>query len=89
MTQVKVWIDQDLCTGDGLCEEIAPAVFFGHDDGLYYVKDVDDSNGLDSDGKPKLQMAEGMANVPDKLVNDVIEASEECPGECIFVEVVE
>jgi NAD-dependent dihydropyrimidine dehydrogenase PreA subunit len=22
---MKVWIDQDLCTGDGLCEEIAPA----------------------------------------------------------------
>jgi NAD-dependent dihydropyrimidine dehydrogenase PreA subunit len=21
---VKAWIDQDLCTGDGLCEEIAP-----------------------------------------------------------------
>ncbi|MFM8520603.1 MAG: ferredoxin, partial [Acidimicrobiaceae bacterium] len=20
---MKVWIDQDLCTGDGLCEEIA------------------------------------------------------------------
>ena len=26
--KMKVWIDQDLCTGDGLCEEIAPAVFF-------------------------------------------------------------
>jgi ferredoxin len=24
---MKVWIDQDLCTGDGLCEEIAPDVF--------------------------------------------------------------
>ena len=23
---MKVWIDQDLCTGDGLCEEIAPDV---------------------------------------------------------------
>ncbi|MSX78283.1 MAG: ferredoxin, partial [Actinobacteria bacterium] len=21
---MKVWIDQDLCTGDGLCEEISP-----------------------------------------------------------------
>ena len=30
---MKVWIDQDLCTGDGLCEEIAPDVFFGMDDG--------------------------------------------------------
>ena len=24
---MKVWIDQDLCTGDGLCEEICPDVF--------------------------------------------------------------
>ena len=36
---MKVWIDQDLCTGDGLCEEIAPSVFFGHEDGLFYVKE--------------------------------------------------
>jgi NAD-dependent dihydropyrimidine dehydrogenase PreA subunit len=24
---MKVWIDQDLCPGDGLCEEIALTVF--------------------------------------------------------------
>ena len=30
---MKVWIDQDLCTGDGLCEEIAPDVFTLLDDG--------------------------------------------------------
>ena len=23
-TQLMVWIDQDLCTGDGICEEITP-----------------------------------------------------------------
>ena len=39
---MKVWIDQDLCTGDGLCEEIAPAVFTLLDDGLAYVKEADD-----------------------------------------------
>ena len=38
---MKVWIDQDLCTGDGLCEEIAPAVFTLLDDGLAYVKEGD------------------------------------------------
>ena len=38
---MKVWIDQDLCTGDGLCEEIAPAVFTLLDDGLAYVKEDD------------------------------------------------
>ena len=36
---MKVWIDQDLCTGDGLCEEIAPEVFTLLDDGLAYVKE--------------------------------------------------
>ncbi len=36
---MKVWIDQDLCTGDGLCEEIAPDVFTLLDDCLAYVKE--------------------------------------------------
>ena len=35
----RVWIDQDLCTGDGICVEIAPALFAMHDDGLAYVKE--------------------------------------------------
>ena len=39
MSSIKVWIDQDLCTGDGLCAEIAPDVFQMHDDGLAYVKE--------------------------------------------------
>ena len=38
---MKVWIDQDLCTGDGLCEEICPSVFTLLDDGLAYVKQGD------------------------------------------------
>jgi ferredoxin len=32
-------------------------------------------------------MAEGMATVPENLFGDVIESAEECPGECIFIEV--
>ena len=28
----------------------------------------------------------GMANVPEELNDAVVEASEECPGECIFIE---
>ena len=31
---MKVWIDQDLCTADGLCEEIAPDVFIMDLEGL-------------------------------------------------------
>jgi len=82
---MKVWIDQDLCTGGGLCVEICPKIFYMHEDGLAYVKETDDPTGLDDDGQPNRKMAEGTANVPDKLASDVIEAAEECPGECIFI----
>jgi len=76
---MKVWIDQDLCTGDGLCEEICPSVFTLLDDGLAYVKQGDDV--LSSPGG-----AEGLASVPAGMEDAVVEASEECPGECIFIE---
>ena len=79
---MKVWIDQDLCTGDGLCEEIAPDVFTLLDDGLAYVKEGDkvfsDPGG-----------AEGLATIPDGQLEAVIESAEECPGECIYIEVPE
>jgi ferredoxin len=35
---LQVWIDQDLCIGNGQCEEIGPALFTGLDDGLAHVK---------------------------------------------------
>ncbi len=88
---VKVWIDQDLCTGDGLCAEIAPDVFFGQDDGLYYVKESPENFGSEKlfDGKGNPAGAEGMARVPEDGLDRVIEAAEECPGECIFIDVEE
>ena len=61
---MKVWIDQDLCTGDGLCEEIAPAVFTLLDDGLAYVKEGDKVYS-DPGG------AEGLANIPDGMLDAV------------------
>ena len=77
---MKVWIDQDLCTGDGLCEEIAPAVFTLLDDGLAYVKEGDDV-------KSEPGGASGVVIVAEGLEDAVTEAAEECPGECIFIEV--
>ena len=77
---MKVWIDQDLCTGDGLCEEIAPEVFTLLDDGLAYVKE-----GAKVFSEPG--GAEGLAVVPAGQEDAVIESAEECPGECIFIEV--
>ncbi len=76
---MKVWIDQDLCTGDGLCEEIAPDVFTLLDDGLAYVKEG--SKVFNEPGG-----AVGLANIPDGQLDAVSEAAEECPGECIFIE---
>jgi ferredoxin len=77
---MKVWIDQDLCTGDGICEEIAPDVFTLLDDGLAYVREngktMSDPGGV-----------EALAAVPANLEEATIEAAEECPGECIFIEV--
>ena len=86
---MKVWIDQDLCTGDGLCEEIAPAVFFGLDDGLFYVKESSEKFGEEKlfDGEANPAGADGMARIPEGMEEAVIEAAEECPGECIFIEV--
>ena len=85
---LKVWIDQDLCTGDGLCAEICPDVFGMHDDGLAYVKEPSWPNLLGADGKgdgPALQMQQ-TAEFGDNLLDSVIEAAEDCPGECIFIE---
>ena len=79
MSNMKVWIDQDLCTGDGLCAEICPEVFVMRDDGLAYVQEgkkvFDDPGGV-----------QGLATIPDGQLDAVIESAEECPGECIFIE---
>ena len=76
---MKVWVDQDLCTGDGLCAEIASAVFTLLDDGLAYVKEGD--NVKSEPGGPA-----GVAVVANGLEDAVAESAEECPGECIFIE---
>lgn len=90
MSEVRVWIDQDLCTGDGLCEQICPAIFEGYDNGLFYVKEpewpsiLDDGTGKQTE--PIYKMGQGRAHVPEKLLEAVIESAEDCPGECIFID---
>lgn len=79
---MRVWIDQDLCTGDGLCAEICPDIFYMHDDGLAYVKEEGDENW----NPPKYEMGKGQVPFSDALAEAVIESAEECPGECIFIE---
>ena len=45
---VRVWIDQDLCTGDGLCVDHCPDVFTQLEDGIAYV--VEDGMVLNDPG---------------------------------------
>lgn len=74
--RLQVWIDQNLCTGDGLCVQYAPEVFEIDVDGLAYVKD--DSG--------ELHAAPGSrVDVPAHLCLEVIDSAKECPGECIHV----
>ena len=76
MTELRVRVDQDLCTGDGLCVQYAPEVFEFDVDGLAYVKNE----------AGELQLAKGvMVDVPAHLRLDVIDAAIECPGECIHL----
>lgn len=80
---LRVWIDQDLCTGDGLCAEIAPSVFVMLDDGLAYVQE---GSTVYAEARGNKQSSEGLAGFADDLLDAVVEAAEECPGECIFIE---
>jgi len=76
---MRVWIDQDLCTGDGLCLDHVPDVFVQLEDGIAYVAELgmalNDPGGSGS-----------LAWVPHRLEQDVIDAALACPGECIFIE---
>ncbi|NUT34247.1 MAG: ferredoxin [Hamadaea sp.] len=75
-SELQVWVDQDLCTGDGLCVQYAPEVFEFDVDGLAYVKGEDG----------ELQLAKGaQVEVPPRLRLEILDAAKECPGECIHV----
>ena len=75
---MKVWVDQDLCTGDGLCEELCPPIFTLVD-GLSFVRDASGAVLLAGGSS-------SMVDVPNHHVDAVLDSADECPGECIFVE---
>ncbi|MQA87377.1 MAG: ferredoxin [Streptosporangiales bacterium] len=74
---MKVWIDQEECTGSGLCELIEPEVFTLGDDGLAYVREGD---------RVLPGGAAGSALVSQECEDNVLEARQGCPGRCIQVE---
>lgn len=71
---MKVWIDQELCTGDGQCVDICPDVFVMREEASTYrayVRNPEDRAGV--------------SVVPPSLEVDVREAADDCPGACIYV----
>ena len=77
---MRVWIDQDLCTGDGLCVDHCPDVFTQLEDGIAYVKEA--GRTLNDPGR-----SGSLARVQPRHVVAVVHAAEDCPGECIFIEI--
>ena len=79
---MPVWIDQDLCTGDGLCEDLCPGVFTILEDGIAYVHEgaqvMTDPGGHT-----------GLARIAPPDEDAVVAAAHTCPGECIFIEIDE
>jgi ferredoxin len=71
-----VRVDQQLCTGDGLCVQYAPDVFEFDVDGLAYVKGTD--------GELRLEPG-ATVPVPAAWRQAVVDSATECPGECIHV----
>ena len=77
---MRVWIDQDLCTGDGLCVDHVPDVFVQLEDGIAYVAEY--GMALNDPGS-----SGSLAHVPERLRPVVVEAALRCPGECIFIDI--
>lgn len=78
--RLRVWIDQDLCTGDGICTDHAPEVFTILEDGIAYCREGERVFN-DPGGSAELAL------VPATREVDVVDAAAECPGECIFIEI--
>lgn len=74
---IRVYIDQDLCTGSTVCESITPQVFTMDDDGLATA--IDSGAALPAGGAPL-----GAVVPPDQIAL-VKDAAAACPGGCIHI----
>jgi ferredoxin len=74
---MRVWIDQDCCTGAGLCVDHCPELFIVLEDGIGYVHDG--GLVLEDAASPSLP-------VPRRYERAAVDAAERCPGECIYLE---
>jgi ferredoxin len=74
---MKIWIDQDCCTGAGLCVDHCPELFIVLEDGIGYVHE-----GREVVTDPE----HPSVAVPPRYERAAIDAVERCPGECIYLE---
>ena len=74
---MRVWIDQPACVGNGICEEICPDVFELSDGDVAFVRDGD---------RRLPEGSAGALTVPVMLQEAVLEAADECPAGCIYVD---
>ena len=74
---MRVWIDQDCCTGAGLCVDHCPELFIVLEDGIGYVHD----GGSVITGDDCRSIV-----IPRRHERDALDAVERCPGECIYLE---
>jgi ferredoxin len=72
---MRVWVDQRQCIGNGVCAELAPDVFVLGDNDVAFVRD----NG-------RVLGGDEMAVVPNHAEAAVLEAVDECPAACIYLE---
>ena len=78
---MRVWIDQDLCTGDGLCVDHCPDVFSSS----RTASPTSARPDCAAQRPGRLRVAGAGSAV--RNVQSVIHAAEACPGECIFIEI--
>jgi ferredoxin len=74
---MRVWIDQDCCTGAGLCVDHCPELFVVLDDGIGYVH---------TEFEIVTDPEHPSVPVPPRYERAAIDAVERCPGECIYLE---
>lgn len=73
---MRVWIDQDECSGVGTCVQDCPQVFALGSDGIAYVTAGGRTYGSNEP-----------ATIDESLLDSVLDAVEGCPEECIYIDV--
>lgn len=89
--KIRMWVDQEGCTGCSICADECPELFIMWDrgpgsDGLAYAKPIAHKTGMGEDKTPLLKGESGTVVVPERLLEDVVYIADQCPGEIIFLE---